>query len=111
MYPEIADNAEKCAAQFLKLMKDRPGYWAENVNDSIMDLKDGDEQIKFLAWMADPQGITNNRKRDIPVRTEFSTETFENHQDYTVTKKIPGKLPVIRVTYTPNNQDDEKVPA
>ena len=112
MYPETADNAEKCSAKFLKLMKSRPGFWAENVCDSIQDLSDGDEQVKFLAWMADPQGRTNNRTKKIPVRTEFSEVTFENHPDYTVTRTIPGKIPVVHVNYTPIcSTDDEKVPA
>ena len=50
MYPSVANTAEKAAVKFKKLMKTRPGYWAENMCDSIEKLTDGDEQVKFLLF-------------------------------------------------------------
>ena len=110
MWPEKCDTAERCAAKFLKLMKDRPQNWGDNVNDAVADLEDGDEQVKFLAWMADPRGTTNNRHGNIPTRTDFPNVSFETHPNYEVTRTIPGKLPKVFVNYTPQTEeDDEKI--
>ena len=112
MYPEKADSAIKCAIKFRKLMKERPTFWAENVQDSIEHLTDSNEQIKWLKFMADPMGKTNNRHTTVPLTTDVSEESFHNHPQFEITRTIPGKMPTYHVNYIPPEKepDDEKIP-
>ena len=105
MYPQKCTTAEQASQKFVQLMKSRPNYWAENVNDAISDLTDEFEQLQFLGWMADPQGKTNNREKVLETRDCTNRSCFENDPNFEVTNFRSGKLPCVSVLYKP---DDEK---
>mgnify|MGYP001233197678 CR=1 FL=1 len=63
MWEEPATDAKGCAKLFSKLMKERPQSWSDNMLQSIEDLTDGDEQMRFLAWCADPTNACGNKDR------------------------------------------------
>ena len=108
LFPEKATTATQSRDLFLKLMKTRPAYWAGNVAESVEHLKDEKEQIDFLRFMADPQGVVPGRNANCKLVDVDHTVGMENHPDYILTETVPGKIPTYRVTYKPRSQDDEK---
>ena len=116
MWEENATTAKLAAQKFLQLMKTRPNYWAENIQESVQFLEDEQEQMLFLQWCADPTNACDSKNRTLE-KAELNNITFENHPDYKVTKITPGKIDTVHVLYTPQPKqwrtvveyDDEKI--
>ena len=105
MWTEKDTTARGAAETFTKLMKARPDSWAENMNTAVKDLHDSTEQLKFLAWTADPTNACGTKDRVIEEGTVDSEISFENHPFFEIIKRVPGRLESIHVKYVP---DDEK---
>ena len=113
MWADKKNTARSAAETFLQLMKERPTSWSDNILRSVEGLNDPDQQMQFLAWLADPQNRCGNRDRTFEQGTIDSKECFENHPDFKVTKTTPGYVPTVHVSYKPNGctecvLDDEK---
>ena len=113
MYPEIGDDAVSAAKLFREKMKNHPDHWGTNLLESVENLKDS-EQMKFLAWMADPKGKCRKKNEDckpVPMKKELDLSGF------TITGVRPGKYPTYEIVMnkdvikSPVMVDDEKVPA
>ena len=113
MYPEIGNNAISASKLFREKMKAHPGHWGDNLLESVENLKDPDEQIKFLAWMSDPQGKCrkqNENCKPVPMEKELDLSGF------TITGVRQGKYPTYQIVMNkdvkaPVLVDDEKSPA
>ena len=105
MWAEPNTTARTCADKFTELMKEQPDNWAGNIITAVKDLKDGDEQLQFLAWCADPKNACGTKGRKIECGTIDSKETFETDPRFEVTKVVEGRHRTVHLTYCP---DDEK---
>ena len=103
MWTADANTARTCAEKFDRLMKERPTAWSDNFLESIKELTNPDEQLRFLAWCSDPMNKTGARDRIIKESKNIdSKECFENHPDFEVRDVIQGKNPTYHITYKPN---------
>ena len=107
LFPEEATTAKLAADKFMQLMKERPQYWGENICDSIEKLTDEKEQMMFMKWLADPYNKTGNKDKPVQISTNYSTDTFENHPDYEVLSTVSGSVPLVRLLYKPQKQDEK----
>ena len=105
MWKEPNISARNCAEEFTKLMSERPDNWADNLITAVKDMKSGDEQLRFLAWCADPKNVCGTKDRKIECGTIDSKQSFENDPRFEVTRVVEGKHRTVHLKYCP---DDEK---
>ena len=109
LFPEKNTTAVHCAKRFRELMKERPGFWAENVVDSIQDMTNSFEQIDFLRYMADPKGVTPGRNQHCKTYdVDPNAENFHTHKDFKLTARIPGKIPTYKFDYCPDEKEEKE---
>ena len=112
LFPQKNTTAVQCSVRFRELIQDRPGFWAENVAESLKDCKDDDEVIDFLRWMADPTGSTPGQNKDIKIETvDPNGDDFFKNPDFEFTGQEMGTIPFYKFEYKPkeDSQDDEKI--
>ena len=109
MFQTKCDTAKLASEKFQTLMQKKPKCWAENMIESVKDLRDEDEQMLFLQWCADPSGSTKaHLKKPKTIETK-NKEYFENCKDFEIQNVVGTDVKTTFVKYSVGkSQDDEK---
>ena len=108
MFEEKVTTARQGAKRFTELMRTKPECWGENLYTSFQNIKDVDEQMLFLKFLADPQNKTNLKDRVVQTRPMTDRCCFDNTDLYEVTERVPGECPLIKIRYRVPVEDEKQ---